>query len=326
MKRQWLVVSFLAAALPLLAFSFKAPSVPTPTATLTHFEVSAISLRDVTFLFELTVNNPYPVALSFSGMDLAFSVEGTPVFKAASQGGFKVPANGSKGNTFTVTLAYENIIKVVHDYVTKDLLNTVIDGKLVIPLPSIPGAPPTVSFSYSLQKKIPAIKPKVSVLNFSVVPPTQDQVREALVKQGSKTNPGKALGALKNVLAGRKPDPDVIDPSDLDLPLSVSFTIEVANEAKAALSFAKLGYELSVNGEKLVVGESTGVSQHAGRSLITVVNTFSSRSLSKNVRELFSKRTGSFGLKGTAAVTLPEEVSKTPLPLTFAEDGSFSLK
>ncbi len=326
MKRPWLLVALLANALPVLAFSLKAPAVPKPTATLTRFEVSAITLRDVTFLFELTVNNPYPVPISFSGMDLAFSVEGTQVFKAASQGGFKVPAKGSKANTFTVNLVYENIIKVVHDYETKDLLNTVIDGTLVIPLPKLPGVPPTISFSYSLQQQIPAIKPKVSVLDFSVVPPTQDQVRQALAKQDSKANPGEALGALKNVLEGKKPAPDVVDPAQLDLPVSVSFTIELANEAKAELSFPKLGYELFVNGDKLVVGESTAVSSRAGRSLITVVNTFSSRSLSQNIRELFTKRSGSFVLQGSASVKLPDVVSKTPLPLTFQEGGSFSMK
>jgi LEA14-like dessication related protein len=326
MKRPWLLVAMLAGALPAFAFSFKAPTLPKPTATLTHFEVSAITLRDVTFLFELTVNNPYPVPLSFRGMDLAFSVEGTQVFKVESQGGFKVPANGSKANTFTVNLVYENIIKVVHDYATKDLLNTVINGTLVIPLPRMQGLPSTISFSYSLKKQIPAIKPTVTVTDFSVIPPTQAQVQDALVKAGSKTNPGKALGALKNVLAGRKPAPDVIDPADIDVPLSVSFTIELANEAPAQLAFPKLDYDLYVNGDQLVVGDSTAVSNKPGRTIITVVNTFSSRSLSKNIRELFSKRSGSFTLQGSALVKLPDVVSKKPLPLTFAEGGSFSLK
>jgi LEA14-like dessication related protein len=322
MKRAMLLLALLAGALPAMAVSF-----PTPTATLTRFEVAAISLRDVTFLFELTVKNPYPLKISFDGMNLAFKVEGTPVFKAESRGGFSVPAKGTKANTFTVKLAYEDIIKVVKDYVSKDFLNTVIDGTLVIPLPKIPGLPKTYSFSYSLKKKIPAIKPQLSVVDFAVEPPTQNQVTEALVKEGRKVDAGKALGALKNVLQGKKPAAaPVIDPAEMDVPVSVSFTIELANEAKAELSFAKLGYELSVNGEKLVTGESQKIVHQAGKSLITVVNTFSSRSLSKNVRELFSSRKGTFDLHGTAAIVLPEEISKEPLPLDFQESGAFSLK
>ncbi|HET6450028.1 MAG TPA: LEA type 2 family protein [Spirochaetia bacterium] len=327
MKRTWLLLALLASAVPVMAFSLKAPDVlPKPTATLTRFEVSAITLRDVTFLFELTVDNPYPVPLSFSGMDLTFSVEGAKVFTAASQGGFKVPAKGKRANTFTVTLAYDGIIKVVKDYLTKDLLDTVIDGTLVIPLPKISHLPPTVTFSYSLHQKIPAIKPRLSVVDFRVVPPTQEQVRDALVKQGSREDPGKALGAIRNVLQGKKPEPQVIDPSQLDVPVSVSFTIELANEAQAHISFPKLGYELYVNGDKLVVGESTAVSTQGNRSLTTVVNTFSSRSLSANIRKLFTDRGGSFTLSGSASVKLPDEVSKAPLPLTFQEGGSFAMK
>jgi LEA14-like dessication related protein len=297
-----------------------------PTATLTRFEVAAISLRDVSFLFELTVKNPYPVDLSFSGMNLAFKVEGTQVFTADSRGGFSVPGNGTKSNLFTVRLAYEDIIKVVKDYVSKDLLNTVIDGTLVIPLPRLPGLPGTYSFSYSLQKKIPAIKPKIAVLDFSVKPPTREQVKDALVKEGSKVDAGKALGVLQNVLQGKRPAVPVIDPSDIDVPVSVSFTIQLSNQARAELAFPKLGYELSVNGEKLVTGESTKISREAGKSLITVVSTFSSRSLSKNVRELFSSRKGTFKLHGTASVKLPDEIRKDPLPLDFEEGGSFSVK
>lgn len=317
---------FVLAVLLAGAFRAAAFSLPTPSATLTRFEVVAISLRDVTFLFELTVKNPYPIDLSFSGMNLAFKVEGTRVFTADSRGGFSVPANGTKSNQFTVKLAYEDIIKVIKDYASKDFLNTVIDGTLVIPLPRMPGLPDTYSFSYSLQKKIPAIKPKIAVLDFSVKPPTREQVKEALVTEGSKVDAGKALGALQNVLQGRKPAAAVIDPSDIDVPVSVSFTIRLSNEARAELVFPKLGYELFVNGDKLVTGESTKISREAGMSLITVVNTFSSRSLSKNVRDLFSSRKGAFKLHGTASVKLPDEISKDPLPLDFEEAGSFSIK
>jgi len=321
MRRTLALISLLAGVIPAWALPF-----PTPTANLTRFEVTAISLRDVTFLFELTVKNPYPVPLSFNGMNLVFKVEGAQVFTAESQGGFTVPGNGTRSNVFNVSLSYDGIIKVVKDYASRDALATVIDGTLVIPLPQIPGLPGTYSFSYSLQKKIPAIKPRVSVLDFSVKPPTREEVKDALVKKGSSVDPGKALGALQNVLQGKKPPASEIDPAEMDVPVSVSFTIQLANDAKAQLSFPKLGYELYVNNDKLVTGESTRVTQEAGRSLVTVVSTFSSRSLSKNVRELFSSRKGDFRLRGTASVKLPDEISKTPLPLQFDESGSFSVR
>jgi LEA14-like dessication related protein len=303
-----------------------AAGIAEPKAELKRFEVAALSLRDITFLFEVAVKNPYPVALPFDGMGLDFSVEGAKVFSAASQGGFTVPASGSKSNAFTVTLAYEDVIRAVKGYATKDYLRTVIDGTLSIPLPKLRGLPKSFTFDWSLEKMIPAIKPRVSVLDFKVVPPTQAQIKDALARAGRNLDAGTVLTTLQNVLQGKKPAGGGIDPSDLDLPVSVSFTIELANEAKADLSFARLGYELGVNGDQLVAGESTEVVREAGRSLITVVSTFSSRSLSQNIRRLFQDRTGTFTLHGTAAVKLPDEIRKDPVPLDFEEGGSFSIR
>lgn len=297
-----------------------------PKAELKRFEVAAISLRDITFLFEVDVKNPYPVALPFDGMALDFSVEGAKVFSAASVGGFTVPAGGSTSNAFTVTLDYADVMKVVREYTSKDYLRTVIDGTLSVPLPNIPGLPKSWSFDWSLEKLIPAIKPRIAVRNFKVVPPTQEQIKKALLEAGRNLDAGTVLGALQNILSGKKPAASVIDPSDLDLPVSVSFTIELANDAKAALSFARLGYDLAVNGDPLVAGVATDVVREAGRSLITVVSTFSSRSLSQNVRRLFVDRGGSFTLRGSAAVKLPDEIRKDPVPLDFEEGGSFSIR
>ena len=310
----------------LWAFNLPGPgSVPKPTAEVKRFELEAISLRDVTFLFELAVKNPYPVNLGFAGMTLGFTVEGARVFTAASQGGFTVPANSEKSNIFTVTLAYDGIIKLVKDYVTKDWLNTVVDGTLVIPLPKIPGLPDNITFTYSFQKKIPAIKPHVAILDFRVLPPTQQQIADAIVRAGRKTDPDKALGVFRNILEGRTPAEPVIDPADLDVPLTVRFTLEIRNDARGPISFDKLGYDLTVNGEKLVTGESTSVVREKGRDLITVMNTFSSQRLSRDVRALFAERRGTFAIAGSAAIKVPDEIRKDPVPLSFNETGSFSL-
>ena len=302
------------------------PQLQKPTAEIRRFQVEALTLRDVTFLFELAVQNPYPVELSFSGMTLDFSVEGAKVFSAQSKGGFKVPARQEKANTFTVTLEYDAIIKLVKEYASKEWLNTVIDGVLVIPLPKLPGLPKDIRFTYKLEKKIPAIKPQVALVGFSVQPPTAAQVAQALAKAGKKADPAKAQKVFADVLAGRKPEAPVIDPAELDLPLSVSFTLEIRNDAKGPLSFQKLGYELFVNGETLVLGDSSGVVREGARTLVKVTNTFSSKKLSKGVRAIFSERKGSFAVKGSASIKLPDEIRKEPVPLAFHETGTFSLK
>lgn len=318
---------FLCLALAALAASsIWAQSLAKPTAEVTKFQVEAISLRDVTFLFELTVSNPYPIGLSFSGMSLDFSVEGTKVFSAADKGGFSVAARGKKASSFTVTLPYEAIIKLVKDYNSKEWLNTVVSGVLKIPLPKIPGLPADISFSYKLEKKIPAIKPVVSIVGFSVTPPSAAEVAAAVAKAGKKVDPAKARAVIGDILAGRRPAAPVIDPAELDVPLRVSFTIEIRNDARGPLSFTKLGYELFINGESLVVGESSSIKRDGQRVLVTVTSTFSTKRLSKAITVLFSQRKGTFSVRGSTTVKLPDEIRKEPVALAFDEKGSFSLK
>lgn len=306
-------------------FAFELPK---PSAKVTSFRLEAISLRDVSFRIDLAVTNPYPVPLSFDGMSLGFSVEGAKVFDTRTKGGFSVGAKSEKSSSFSVTLAYDAVIKAVKSYLDKDWLDTVVDGQLVIPIPKVPGLaglPPSVSFSYRFERKIPAIKPQVSILDFTVRPPTEGQIAEAAAKAGKKLNPGKALGVFKSVLAGKKPAEPVIDPAELDVPLTVSYTMAIANEAKGPLSFDKLGYELYVNGERLVLGEGAKVVREGNRSLITVENVFSSKQLSKGVKALFSERRGRFEVKGKASMRLPAEISAEALPLAIDESGDFKL-
>lgn len=303
-----------------------AQAIAKPTAEITQFQIKGISLRDVSFQFELTVNNPYPLALSFSGMTLDFLVEGAKVFNTADQGGFSVPAKGKKSNRFIVTLAYDDIFKFVQNYTTKEWLNTVVKGTLTIPLPKIPGVPANMSFNYELEKKIPAIKPVVAITGFSVTPPNAAEVSAALKKAGKNTDPDKARLAIADVLTGKKQAAPVIDPAELDLPLQVRFVIQIRNDARGPINFNALNYELFINNESLVVGDSSSVTQNGQEILVTVVNTFSTRQLTSGVRKLFTEKQGNFRVKGSASIKLPEEISKQPIPLGFDEKGTFALQ
>jgi hypothetical protein len=177
----------------------KPSELPKPTAKLARFQLESLTLRDVTFLFEVEVHNPYPLLLDVSGMNLVFSVEGDKALGLATQGGFSVPANGSKSNSFTAELRFEDLFKIVKDYAEKDWLLTKIDGTLVIPLPELPGMsglPKNISFSYELQKRIPALKPTVSVVDFKVEAPSAEQVGAAIAKSGRRADPAATRRAF----------------------------------------------------------------------------------------------------------------------------------
>lgn len=60
--------------------------------------------------------------------------------------------------------------------------------------------------------------------------------------------------------------------------------------------------------------------------LITVVNTFSTRQLTSGVQRLFAEKQGSFRVKGRTSIKLPDDISKEPIPLSFDESGTFTLR
>uniref|UniRef100_A0A7C3E7W2 Late embryogenesis abundant protein LEA-2 subgroup domain-containing protein n=1 Tax=Gracilinema caldarium TaxID=215591 RepID=A0A7C3E7W2_9SPIR len=128
------------------------------------------------------------------------------------------------------------------------------------------------------------------------------------------------------LLAGKNPADPVIDPAELDLPLKIRFTIQIRNDARGPINFNALGYELLINGESLVVGESGAVTQKGQEVLVTVENIFSTKRLTSGVKRVFTDKKGSFRVKGSASIKLPDEISTRPIPLGFDEKGSFTLQ
>lgn len=314
----WLV---LLLALPLV------PAVadfPKPEAEITSFRLESLSLRDATFSFELTVSNPYPVDLPIAGLDLDFLVEGTKVFRAENQGKFEIPAKKKKATKFKVVLAYEGIASTVKNYLEKDWLKTVIDGTLDVALPKLPGLPKKISFDFKLTQMIPALKPEVSLLNFSVQGPSENDIEAAIKKSAKKLKLKDVVDALKDVLAGKRKAKPVIKPQDIDVPFTLTYTLVIENKAQAPLGFAALGYSLYVNDESLMTGESAQVTQVGTKTLVTIVNTFRSGQLSDNLQKVFEDRQGRFRVTGNALLQVPAEIRKDPVPLAFDESGNFS--
>lgn len=314
-------IACLAVLFPAIAFS----QVPKPTARVTRFDIERISLREVTFLFDVAVKNPYPVNLSLEALRLTFLVEGSQVAQVQTEKGFSVKAMGTKTSRLFATLRYEDVMKAVKNYAEKDYLDTLVKTEIAIPLPKMPGLPPRISFSYDLKSKIPAIKPRVAITHFRIEQPSGEAVGRALKKAGRDAgSQGAAVQAFKDVLAGKAPKGPV-QPRDLDLPLKVSFDIELANETRAPLAFTGLDYRFSVNGQELLTGATQDIVRKENRSVLSVTSSFSSLALSGGLWEALRGRKGEFALNGSTAIKLPDEIRKEPLKLEFRETGSFSL-
>lgn len=325
MKRILMAVVLLAsAAAPCAAFD-----IPKPSASVRDFDIESISLRDITFLFDVAVKNPYPVDLKLEAVKLKFSIEGKQFFETETSKGFRIKARGTASNVFTVNLKYADIMKIVKSYAQQDYLNTAIDTEIVVPLPKLPqtmSLPKSLSFRYTLKKKIPAIKPEVSIANFSIVPPSAADVAAALKKAGKQSiDAGRAKSMFDDLLAGKKPQ-QVIDPASLDLKLTTNFDIVLKNDTKAQLSFNDLGYVFAVGGADLVNGKTTRITRSGNAQILRVTNVFSTKSLAGPLASALRSRKGDFTVKGSTFIKLPDEVKKQPLKLEFSEGGAFDIR
>lgn len=321
----------LAAGLNLNELGSLVANLPKPTATLDRFDIKQISLRDITFTFEIGISNPYVIDLTLAGVDLDFSVEGNKVFRTTAARGFSVKAKGKTAATFEVTLTYDSMIKLIRDYSHRDYLVCDTEGMIRIPIPDLlQGLPPSVDLPFKLSRKIPAIKPKVNIARFTVTVPGVAEVKKSL--ENSALNAAKNLDAKKvwkmfnSLAAGKEVLKPVIRPDEIDLKFKVGFEIELHNETKAPLDFESLQFSFLVNSSPLVQGSTAKITKSGATTILRVVNEFSSKSLTPDVLNAFRTGTGNFSLVGSTSLRLPPEILAHPLQLEFKEDGAFKLR
>ncbi len=300
-----------------------------PEVTLKRFDIDSISLKDVTFLFEIALNNPYPVGFRLQDVGFNVRVEGNQLLKTRTPKGMTVKAGGSEVTPVKVTIAYADIIRLIKDYAEREDLNCAIDIDIVIPLPeALQNIKKNITFNYTVEKKIPALKPSFGIANFQVKAPTIDEIKRSLVDTGKKNlNAATVFNLFEGLISGKKTNPvDVLDLTSLDVPIGVSFDVEVKNNTKARLQFQDLSYDFAVNDAKILTGNTGRTVNEGSRSVIRIANTFSSKALGKSVVNFLTSRAGSFQFKGYSNVKLPDEIKTSPLRLAFDEKGQFKMQ
>ncbi len=296
--------------------------VPKPTAEIVNFDIDSISLTDVTLLFDIEISNPYPVKLKLSTVSFVFFVDNKQFFKTSTDK-LKIKAKGKETTRLFVNIKYADMANIIKDYKEKDSLECVVEGEVVLPLPK---TDKTVKFPFKLKKEVPAIKPDISIANFTVAKPSTADIEEA-IKRAQKKNLN--ADAVKNmfgaILDGKNPV-KVIDPSDLDLKLKVNFDVVMKNKTKAAIYFNDLNYNFKVNDSKLVDGYTKDITNKTGEYILSINNDFSSKALGKAILKAFNDGKGNFSLTGYSMVKFPDKIKKTPLKLNFNENGALSIK
>lgn len=297
-----------------------------PEVSLKRFDIDSISLKDITFLFEIELNNPYPVGFKLDDIGFNVKVEGNQLLKTRTKKGVTVKAGGSETTPVKVTLVYEDIMKIIRNYADRDYLSCKIDIDIVIPLPkALESIKKNITFNYTVEKKIPAIKPSFRIVNVSIKAPTLAEIKQSLIDTGKKNlDPKNLLGMFEGLISGRDttPAPDL---ASLDAPISISFDVEVKNNTKAKLACRDLTYDFFINESKILSGTTGSVREEANASMIRITNTFSSKALGASVAGMFNTRAGSYRLKGFSNIKLPDEIKSSPLKLEFNEKGTFKL-
>jgi LEA14-like dessication related protein len=301
-----------------------------PEVSLKRFDIDSISLKDITFRFDIELTNPYPIGFTLDDVGFNVKIEGNQLLKTRTKKGVTVRAGGSEITSVTVKLVYEDIIRLIKDYTERDYLNCAIDINIVIPLPEmIQSIKKNIAFDYTVQKKIPAMKPTFKLANLQVKAPTMDEIKSSLAETGKKNlDPVKIFNMFDGLISGKGTSAvtDSLDLTSLDIPIDVSFDVEVKNNTRAQLKCREMTYDFLVSDANILKGTTGNILNDGNRSVIRIANTFSSKAMGKAVINMLKNREGQYQIKGFSSVKFPDDIKTEPLRLDFDEKGLFKLK
>jgi len=327
MKR-FFIAPILAILLPLACTqNLNLRDIPKSTTTIEKFDIDSVSFRDITLLFDVGINNPYHLTIKFDKVTFNFLIDKKQLFQTATTRALRITPRNKTTTPLLVNLKYQDIMNIVKDYGRRDYLDCAVEGEILLAIPKtgVQGIPDSLKFPFTLKKRVPAIKPEIAIRNFAIQKPSLDEIKKALQKSKKNLEPESVMKMFGDVISGKKKAAEALKPEDLDVKLTVSFDIELLNSTAAALDFENMNYDFFVNSSRLVTGTSTNVRRAGMKTVVSIVNSFSSRSLAKSVQDALYSGKGAFGLKGHTFLRLPPSIKKDLLKLTFDESGNFSL-
>ncbi|MFP4331377.1 MAG: LEA type 2 family protein [Spirochaetaceae bacterium] len=98
---------------------FLSGSLERPTAQVTGVEISDLTFREITLLFDLEITNPNQVEVNLAGFDYDFAVEERPFLRGENRDGLLIPGMESSTVELPVTVTYQELLQTV-DNLTDD--------------------------------------------------------------------------------------------------------------------------------------------------------------------------------------------------------------
>ncbi len=298
---------------------------PEPGVNLRNVAITALTLTHIDLRLDTLVNNPYPIGLPATGMDMDLTIEGTPLTKLSSDP-VKVPASGSQAVPLNLRLKYADLLKIYRNFPGKAALSLGVDGRLAVSLAGmkkVPGVPDQIRWPFQARKDIPALRPDISIRAFRIVKPDLAGLRQSAPDDLAR----KASGFLDQLLSpgGASPGSAAQAGLDaLDLKVNTAFELVLTNQAAAELLFQNLNYDLKLGGENFLNGKSASIVNNGPESIVTVNTAFPLKSVTRGIADAINRRSSNFQLAGTAGVQIPALPNEGGLDFHFDKSGNFA--
>ncbi len=290
-----------------------------PNFKLKSVDISKINLENISLKLFTDIENPYPVSLPKSLIDMDVMIEGTRLSNIKNDFG-KIDANSTKAQAIDLELKYQDLVNIYKNVKNKDLLDLNLKGNFALPIPEsfqLAGKK-QLDFPIDQLKQVPAVLPSIDIKNFKIIRPEP--------KINSSGLQSSAMNYLDNLLSGKKTSIGSAASaglSNVDVDVVTEFDISLINQAASKLLFSDMKYDLKLNGENFLSGVPKEIIQNGAESIIKVKSSFPLKSLSSGLATAIQNKSSAFqltGLSGVKVQGLPEGL------LNFEYDKKGSLK
>ncbi|TGN18684.1 LEA type 2 family protein [Leptospira idonii] len=299
--------------------------VPRPEFSFESLSIKEITLTDITLKMVTSVENPYPVGLPKSLLEMDLKIEGTNLSHISTDLG-EIESKKSKQLPFEIKIKYDDLLKLYQKVPGKSLLSVMVDGNLKVPVPaSIPlvGGQP-MSFAFQKSREIPAVLPSVDIKNFKILMPSKEEITSS-ANTGTMAN--TAVSFLEGLLSGKSTTQSAKSAasaglSGLNLDLNTEFDLNFQNKAASELMFQGLNYDLKLGGEKFLAGAPKEIINNGKESIIKVKTAFPVASISSGLYKTIQSKSAGFDLNGNSGLKVPG--LNESMNFNYTKNGKFS--
>ena len=273
------------------------------------------------------MKNPYPLALPIDGMGLDVLRRGHEGLHRRIAGRVHRCRRAGRSRTRSRSRStYADVIKVVRDYSAKDYLATAMDVNLSIPLPALPGSAEEHPLLVDAGEEDPRHQaPRLRARLQGRAPdagPDQGRAREGRPEPRRRHGARRAAEHAGGEEARRRRHrPCRARPAGLGL---LHPRGRQRGEGRPLVREARLRprgqWRPPGRGREHAGGAPRRQVADHGREHVQLA-----QPLAEHAAGCSRTARGPSRLHGTAAVKLPDEIRKEPVPLEFEEGGSFSL-